>query len=303
MADITPEELLKAMETLSKGRTDVIDSLTMVAADSDRYKYEPISKDYFSGSFGDEEEFRRRIEGDWSIDGSSPAAKLTYPGTPSAEVRKSELDDVLKVMKKKLDEHWDGTPLEKRTEPSVSSDEEAQEKLRAKHTEAGFVAALLRKEILETPVDSKLSFELISPMSATIGRIDSEKSFFGGFTREGYVMWFRRKAGDYAITSMTNYRHKPMIGGERLRPFDAYVGKSGKCFVRFIETPEEGDIRTLEHHEYIEIEYETALKVLHRFDKYANEVFDGNDDKKGEGAIAAVLDDLKLAANQKYGSW
>jgi hypothetical protein len=195
------------------------------------------------------------------------------------------------------------TSSEKRTEPFVSSDEEAQEKLRAKHTEAGFVAALLRKEILETPVDSKLSFELISPMSATIGRIDSEKSFFGGFTREGYVMWFRRKAGDYAITSMTNYRHKPMIGGERLRPFDAYVGKSGKCFVRFIETPEEGDIRTLEHHEYIEIEYETALKVLHRFDKYANEVFDGNDDKKGEGAIAAVLDDLKLAANQKYGSW
>lgn len=177
-----------------------------------------------------------------------------------------------------------------------------QKSLKAKYKKAGSVATKLAAIFHSIPLDATVSFELETPASLTVGQL-SETRDIEGYTREGILKWFVDHAVNGLLQSKTEYRHAPMIGGERFRPIDAYVGKTGKCFIRFIEMPNEGDIRTLGIHQYVELEQSLAVKMLDGFEDYLETVFDAFDDRKGEDALAAVLDDLKLAANETYGSW
>lgn len=208
--------------------------------------------------------------------------------------------EMLKEMTKKLE---DPTPPKSASEMYFSE----QETLMEKFKEAGATAKRIQNLIQEapinpTPLEHDFSFELSAPLSVTVGQLIGEKPPFGT-KGVGYIDWILKLVARGEIKAYTEYKKLPMIGGEKFRPVDAYVGKSGKCFIRFIERPPDSEIRTLTYQQYVEFDYETALNVLSGFREYISNAFHTFDDKVGEDGLAAVLEDFKLAANKLYGSW
>jgi hypothetical protein len=227
--------------------------------------------------------------------------EYTYASTTAAGADEATAMswEMLKEMTKKLE---DPTPPKSSSEMYFAE----QEALMEKFKEAGATAKRIQNLIQEAPIDPtplehNFSFELSAPLSVTVGQLARKSSF--GFTKPGHINWFMVLAKKGEIKAYTEYKKLPMIGGEKFRPIDAYVGKSGKCFIRFIETPPESEIRTLTNQQYVEFDYETALNVLSGFSEYISNAFHVLDDKVGEDGLAAVLEDFKLAANKLYGSW
>lgn len=282
--------LAKKLEAEKMKASSVLDSLAMIPSDDGKYVYAPGAT-VSSGTTLDREALSMEKMKEIIKEMRSRDEKLAELEKSIPDGGDDDLEGLISASK--------GESVEMAAMRRYRND---QKHLAARHTEVGSMASRLAAIMYAIPLDADVSFELDAPMNVTVGQLSDSREV-EGYTREGYIEWFINKAQSGLLQSKTEYRRSSMIGGEKFRPIDAYVGKTGKCFIRFIEVPGEGDIRTLERHQYIELEQELATKMFDGFRAYLENVFDDFDDKKGEDALAAVLDDLKLAANENYGSW
>lgn len=177
----------------------------------------------------------------------------------------------------------------------------SQEALSEKHKRNSFLVKDIKKLIDEVKNLDDVGFVLETPMQVTVAT-STPGDFF--LIKDSRIEMFivMAKAGELNKDTL-NYRKKPLIGGERFKPIDAYLGSTGKVFIRFIEVPEEGDMSTLGVDQLVEFEYTSAMENLTGFDNYLSRFLESEDDRTGESAIAAVLDEERFAANNKYGSW
>lgn len=179
----------------------------------------------------------------------------------------------------------------------------SQEALSEKHKRNSFLVKDIKKLIDEVKNLDDVGFVLETPMQVTVATSTRRHlEFLVGKDRLIEMFIQMANAGELNKDTL-DYRKRPLIGGERFKPIDAYLGSTGKVFIRFIEVPEEGDMRTLGVDQLVEFEYKSAMENLTGFDNYLSRFLESEDDRTGESAIAAVLDEERFAANNKYGSW
>lgn len=180
-----------------------------------------------------------------------------------------------------------------------------QDSLRAKFKAAASLVDDFNKAIKMAPQD-KVNFELDAPATVVFATYGTQEKFVDLLhsSKGAYCREFMRLAEEGELSSdNVAYRRRSLIGGERFVPFNAYIGATGRPIVRLVEMPDVGDMRTLDPNQFIELEYNEAKGHFDGFGSLITKYSDVSDDKYGEDAIAAILEQQKFAANNKYGSW
>lgn len=179
----------------------------------------------------------------------------------------------------------------------------SQEALSEKHKRNSFLVKDIKKLIDEVMPLDDIGFVLETPMSVTIATSTRRSEDFYAVKGHHIELFVEMAKAGVLNKDTLDYRKKSLIGGERFKPIDAYLGSTGKVFIRFVEAPHDGDLRTLGINQLVEFEYTSAMENLTGFDNYLSRFLESEDDRTGESAIAAVLDEERFAANNKYGSW